>query len=93
MSVSLESRLRYIFTEGLIGALKVLGWKRVDRPDAMVFTKKVDNVVEVISFRNNKALNRREVIEALDHTRGISYKVFEKEYVSFYKGEPPLMPL
>ena len=91
--MALEAQLRYIFVEGLKGALASLGWESVPRDDALVFTKKVNGVAEVLAFRNSKAFTRREIAEATDNTKGISYKEFEKAYVAHYKGNPPLMPL
>ena len=91
--MGLEERLRYFRSEGVTVAMLGLGWKERPSDDTLVFKKTIGKDVELVVFRKSKALTRREVIECLDNTRGISFKEFEEAYVKAYSGDPPLMSL
>ena len=90
---ALEARLRFFFVEGVTNSLKRLGWIEQHNDKALVFTKKVGEVHEVIALRRAMAFTHRLIEESLGTTRGITYGEFETAYIETYQGKPPLMPL
>lgn len=66
---------------------------KVEHRSALVFTKDVGGVTEVLVFRKSKALTRAEVREIAENTNGISYQAIEEAYIAAHGGEPPLMPM
>ena len=86
-------RLGYIWCDGATQALISLGWTAREHANACPFSKRFEKVTEFPSFRKSKVVTELEVIEQIVNSRGIKYNDFLQEYLKFYNGKPPMVPM
>lgn len=89
-----QKRLRYLFAEGIIEALRALGWDELEkRENTCPFQRGDPPDADLLTFPKLKALPQAYVERRIKGTDNLDLDRLLEAYVDHYKGDPPLMAM